>query len=377
MENVHHPPSKLYFAQCRATLFSTTKEGRPTMKKNGDEKIILFPNVERRLAEKGIEALQGKNYREAVELLEQAYEFDPDNHDVMAALLLAYFEAGAFRKAKELCREMILTGAGDYFQLTEMYLSILIQLHEYKEITDVLEALFEEREVPDSKREHFQTILQFCKRMAENEPAQKYVFDQVDAQPEAEEQVEIRPGELDFYNITDLKEQVVIAGKLASQPVGPLLPEITAFLEADTGHPFLKTMLLNVLKEQQFDNRFTVKKFGEELKVLPAELPELHLIPIEVKTVRLLEDELMHSEPVLLESVLSLVHRHYMAVYPFELKPGSPPAWAAAFHFTALAYLGTAPEMDAIAEIYQAEEGDVQKAVKWIEKVEEISYPII
>lgn len=347
------------------------------MKKNGDEKIILFPNVERRLAEKGIEALQGKNFREAVELLEQAYEFDPDNTDVMAALLLAYFEAGAFRKAKELCSEMILTDAGDYFQLTEMYLSILIQLHEYKEITDVLEALFEEREVPAAKREHFQTILQFCKRMAENEPSQKYVFDLDDPQPETEESAEIRPGELDFFNITDLKEQVVLAGKLASQPVGPLLPDIAAFLEADTGHPFLKTMLLNVLKEQQFDKPMTVKKFGEQLIVRPAELPELHLIPIEVKTVRLLEEELMHSEPVLLESVLSLVHRHYMAVYPFELKPGSPAAWAAAFHFIALAYLGSAPEMVEIAEIYQAEEGDVQKAVKWIEKVEEISYPII
>ncbi|WP_158587519.1 tetratricopeptide repeat protein [Neobacillus notoginsengisoli] len=347
------------------------------MKKSGEENIILFPNVERRLAEKGIEALQVKNYREAADFLEQAYELDPANSDVMAALVLAYFEAGALRKAKELCREMLLTGAGDYFQLTEMYLTILIQLHEYSEITEVLEALFEEREVPPEKTEHFQTILEFCKRMAENEPLHKSMEQLDEDNPAYKEAVEIRPGELDFFKLNDLREQVVIAGKLASQPIDPLLPEIRRFLGADTGHPFLKTMLLNVCKEQQINTPLTVMKFGIKQDFIPNELPELHLIPIEVKIARLLEEELEQSEPVLLESVLSLVHRHYIAVYPFELKPVSPAAWAAAFHYTAIAYLGSSPDMESVGQIYKGEEGDMAKAVKWIEKVEEISYPII
>ena len=61
-----------------------------------------------------------------------------------------------------------LKGIGDYFQMVDLYLTILIQLHEYQEIVITIEALLDEKEIPPEKHDHFLTILQFSRRMADN-----------------------------------------------------------------------------------------------------------------------------------------------------------------------------------------------------------------
>ncbi|WP_043934204.1 tetratricopeptide repeat protein [Bacillus sp. EB01] len=343
------------------------------MKKEDGDNIVLFPNVERRLVEKGIEALQDKQFREAIELLEQGYELDSDNEDVMAALVLAYFEAGALNKAKELCKEMLIVGQGDYFQIVEMYITILIQLHEYKEITKILEALIEEKEVPAEKKEHFITILQFCQRLSEQEPVQP--LEEMEA--ETSHQEELKPGDLDLFSKTDLNEQVGIAGKLSNQNIRPFVEEISTFLSAEEGHPFLKTMLLNILREQEVTNVINVRKFGMLEKINPEELKPPHSQPNDNEAGVQLIKALEHQDPLLLESALSLLARHAFAVYPFELLPADQAAWAAAFEYTALLYLGNEPDIERLAEKYGTIAEHVSEAASWIRKVEEISYPII
>ncbi|WP_316571825.1 tetratricopeptide repeat protein [Neobacillus sp. YIM B06451] len=346
------------------------------MKKKGRENIVFFPDVERRLAEKGIEALQEKRFNEAIALLEQGRELDQTNSDIAAALVLAYFEAGALRKAKWLCKEMLMEGSGDYFQLVEMYLTILIQLHEYREITEVLEALFDEREVPAEKREHFLTILQFSKRLADNDPLPSTDSELEDIEEDSLEE-QIRPGEIDLFKIHDLKEQVRIAGILAGQNIQPFLPEIARFLNDEKGHPFFKTILLNVLREQNIDSDIEVKKFGFTMEVNPVIMPVLHGLKLELETGKILAEELEHRDPVLLENVLSLIQRYYFAAYPFELEPENPSAWASAFHSIALSYLGSLHDLQGMATIYKVKKEEVEIAIQWIRKVEEISYPII
>ncbi|OCA91287.1 hypothetical protein A8F94_05350 [Bacillus sp. FJAT-27225] len=344
------------------------------MKEEDRDNIVLFPNVERRLVEKGIEALQNKQLSEAISLLEQGYALDPDNGDVMAALVLAYFEGGALTRAKELCKEMLLAGQGDYFQIVEMYITILIQLHEYKEITEVLEALLDEREVPAEKREHFMTILQFSQRLADNEPVPEMT--EQDSEP-ARQETGIQPEELDLLKITDLNEQVALAGKLANQNIRPFVNRIGEYLKSAEGHPFMKTMLLNILREQEMLNEMNVVKFGLMENFIPAELPAPHSQPLENEVGRRLATELEHQDPFLLESTLSLLGRHEFAVYPFKLEPDDPAAWAAAFEYTAQVYLGNEPSVGELAGRYSTNLDAVSKAAGWIEKVEEISYPII
>jgi thioredoxin-like negative regulator of GroEL len=132
------------------------------------DNIVFFPGIEKRLTDKGLENLEKKKFKEAINLLEEAREYYPDNDEILIGLVLAYFEASSFQKAKALAKEMLHKGIGDYLQMVDLYLTVLIQLHEYQEIVSTVEALLEEKEIPPEKHDHFLTILQFSRRMAEN-----------------------------------------------------------------------------------------------------------------------------------------------------------------------------------------------------------------
>jgi tetratricopeptide (TPR) repeat protein len=218
------------------------------------DNIIFLPGLEKRLTDKGLESLQNKRYQEAITLLEEAREHDPENSDILIGLVLGYFEAGAYQKAKVLANDMLLKGIGDYFHLVDLYLTILIQLHEYQEIVSTIEALFDEKEIPPERHDHFLTILQFSRRMADNDIEEE----QIEALQESK-----LPKELNLTALKNINEQMLVISSLAEKNIRPYIEEIKEYLTLEPGHPFLKTMLLTLLKEQEYDKEIMVEKFRE------------------------------------------------------------------------------------------------------------------
>lgn len=331
------------------------------------DNVIFLPGLEKRLTDKGLESLHMKKFAEAISLLEEAREHDPENGDILIGLVLAYFEASSFKKAKALAKEMLLKGIGDYFQMVDLYLTILIQLHEHQEIVATLEALLEEKAIPPEKHDHFLTILQFSRRMAEHDL------------PEVNEDLseEGNPKTLNLLGLDNLNEQMLVISRLAEKNIRPYIPEIADFLNADQGHPFLKTMLLTLLKEQEYDREITVTKFNSPLKIIPNELHEINSQPKMKEIVSLLEDILESSNPVLFDNIIGMVERIFFISYPFDLEPENPAAWAAAFHFIASDYFGINPKISNISSDYHVSIKKVEKALVQINKLEEISYPNI
>ncbi|WP_413308417.1 tetratricopeptide repeat protein [Bacillus sp. 1P10SD] len=331
------------------------------------DNVIYFPGLEKRLTDKGLESLEKKKFKEAITLLEEARELDPDNDHILIGLVLAYFEAGSFKNAKVLAKDMLLKGIGDYFQLVDLYLTVLIQLHEYHEIVSTIEALFEEKEIPPEKHDHFLTILQFSQRMAENRqaPEEKSVSEETIAK------------ELNLLKINNLNEQLLLISGLAEKNIRPYIPEIADYLKAEAGHPFLKTMLLTLLKEQEIDKEFVVKKFTSEESFHPVNLPEVRVYPKLKKVKELLEAQLESNNPVLFEHTIGMVERTFFITYPFDFQPEKPAAWAAAFHSLAEAYLGMDGKVERLLSNYQITMEEIEQARAQIEEIEKISYPNI
>ncbi len=328
------------------------------------DNVIFFPGIEKRLTDKGLESLENKKFNEAISLLEEARELDPENDEILIGLVLAYFEAAAFQQAKVLANEMLHKGIGDYFQMVDLYLTVLIQLHEYQEIVATIEALFEEKEIPTEKHDHFLTILQFSRRMAEN----KMPNDQQETEDEQQH-------ELNLFSIKNLNEQMLLISRLAEKNIRPYVHEIEDYLMAEAGHPFFKTILLTLLKEQEIDREIGVNKFSYEKLVNPLKLPEARWQPKMVETKAILENRLEQSDPILFENSIGLVERIFFISYPFELEPESPTAWAAAFHILAQEYFGVETEIQNIAEEYGIQQQEVMQAIKQIKQIEKISYP--
>lgn len=345
------------------------------MKKRGPVKkkdnVFFFPELEKRLTEKGIESLQTKKYTEAIRFLEEARELDPENGDILIGLVLAYFETASYQKAKALANEILLKGMGEYFQMVELYLTILIQLHEYKEIVSTIEALMDEKEIPSDKIDHFSTILQFSRRMADNHQSANETEIEDGLQ---EEPVTIK---LNLLSLHDPKEQMLLISKLAEKNIRPYVPDIQAYLKLESGHPFLKTVLLNLLKEQEYEKEVIVCKFNLERICIPFELPEIRSQLRMKEIVEILNNRLENSDPVLFENIKSLVERHFFMIYPFSFEPISTNVWAAAFHFIALEYYGTEPNISDLTIEYCINSNELVDAMDLIKEIDEISYPII
>ncbi|MBV7506019.1 tetratricopeptide repeat protein [Bacillus sp. sid0103] len=332
------------------------------------DNIVFFPGLEKRLTDKGLENLEKKKFKEAITFLEEAREYDPDNDEILIGLVLAYFEASSFLKAKELAKEMLHKGIGDYLQMVDLYLTVLIQLHEYQEIVSTVEALLDEKEIPPDKYDHFITILQFSRRMAENRQLQR---DEI----EPEETPPLQ--ELNLFANENLNEQLLLVSSLAEKNIRPYLAEIADYLEAEAGHPFLKTILLTLLKEQEIDSELSIKKFGMEMKVIPTQLPEVREAPRMKEVKAQVESRLESNNPGLFENTSGMVERNFFMSYPFELEPQSTHAWAAAFHHLAQDYLGMNTRIDLLSSEYGASVTEIEEAMAKIEQIEKISYPNI
>jgi tetratricopeptide (TPR) repeat protein len=345
------------------TVQSMKKRERAKRKDN----IIFLPGLEKRLTDKGLESLQNKRYQEAITLLEEAKAHAPENSDILIGLVLAYFEAGAYIKAKDLANEMLLKGIGEYFHMVDLYLTILIQLHEYQEIVSTIEALFDEKEIPPDRHDHFLTILQFSKRMADNslqEPME-----------EVKEETHLKG--LKLSSLKNLNEQMLAISSLAEKNIRPYMDEIKEYLNSESGHPFLKTMLLTLLKEQEYDKEIEVKKFNEDVSLIPTELPDVQTQPRMKEIEKILEAKLENSDPVLFENMKGIVERIFFISYPFELEPEASRAWAAGFHLLVLDYLGGEPDVYDLADEYEISTEKIEQALAKIRELEEISYPNI
>lgn len=329
-------------------------------KKQGN--IIYFPGTKEQLEKKGLELLQEKNYHEAIPFLENLRTLEPDNSNIYIGLLLAYFDGGKIDKAMALVREMLHNGIGDEIDTVNIYIMLLVQRHEYEQVIVVLEKVLEE-DLSEERREYFNRLLSFSQKMVDNQIEIKKV--------QEDEPIERK---FDLFQFRDPHEQMVVARKLKDSNIIPYLEELKEYLRSIDGDLFFKTLLINVLKEHQYDKPVEIEKFERQIKVIPKYMLDIaednDLSEIKKK----IEQKLENEDPILFESIQSLIERHNFLLYPFSLDFIELPAWAAAYHALGNEYFGNNQTEDELLEKYGANLSEMRKAKDFIKQIEEISY---
>lgn len=331
--------------------------------KSNKDNIVLFPNVENRLLEKGLEHLQRKEFDEAAILLEQAIEFAPNKREAYTGLILAYYESGKYTLAKKIGKQLFEKTNGDY-EILELYIMILIQLHEYEEIIHLLETSAYNHKIPEEKRDSFRKLLNLSEKMVrQKEEAQN-------------EKASNLKGHLHLFNETDLNKLVMKVSELTYRNVRPHLDEVKEYLISKKGHPFIKTMLLSILKEQDYNKEITIEKFNKELTVKPIELPRLEDYKDNTSMIKYLT-HIENDNPLLYQHTLALIERHLFILYPFNWFINEGKVWGAAYHYLTEQYLGMDVTIEDIQEKYDVSPTLLEEACQFLRKLEEISYPII
>lgn len=326
--------------------------------------VVQFPNLYERIIEKGLASLNDKDYKQAIELFHQARAINKENNEVNLGLLVSHVELQQYEDAKILSEELLELQSGDYVQIATIYLMVLMQLHDYENIIKTIKQLQMENSIPYDKIDHFNQLLSFSKR----------------ALSEKREMVERQlHQELDDKKLFEGKNEIEILeslSKLSSVNIRPFIDEIQQFLQEECHHPFLKTMLLRTLTEQQYEQPVIVQKFLYSESFVPSRLPSVKESGLFPEVLSIIAEELEHTNPSMLEMVQSLMERHQFLLYPFV------PEWkveavSAAYHALALEYMLDEHRVKDISKLYQVESKLVTEVIAYIRELEGISYPII
>ena len=328
------------------------------------DNVIQFPNLERRLVEKGLEQLHQKKFHEAIPLLEQAILLDPFNSDSQMGLVLAYFDAGMVDKAKQLVGKMLFEGIGDYFEIMNLYLMLLVQVHKYDEVVSVLEELFVSEKIPKEQFENFNRLLHFSRRMLDTS-----------IQQENENERYNEPHkELNLAQYQDSEAQIGLAAELKERNIQPYLMELTDYLQSNDGGAFFKSLILNILRDHLYDQPVLIQKFGRKITVIPKTLTSLNDNPQLEDITKAIGQRLENEDPILYDHIKKLVERQFFLLYPFKLEPDDVAIWAAAYHSLGNEYYGNRDTDDELMDSYHVLQMDMKKADSFIRMIEEISY---
>jgi tetratricopeptide (TPR) repeat protein len=331
------------------------------------KKVVEFPNLKQRLLEKAMNTMKEKKFSEALALFEQARENEYAYAEVELGMIVCYMELGQLAEAKNRCKKMLREDIGDYFHILQIYITILIQLKEYGEVKNTIEAILEEDKIPAQYAQNFYQLLEFARKML---PGQDEAQDKED--PVTHDDSHSFP--IETLHTGTLQKQYEIIQQLKQMHIRPYLRDIEQFLQDVEKHPVLKTFLLHMLKEQGVENEFRVHKLGQTAIVVPKDLSTGEEDPFLNKVIGILDDTVNSENPVLFESLKEMLVRIHTVQFPIPFQPPSPKLWAAGLHWMGNDLYGISPDEEEYFEQYDIKAVELEDILDQIRKLEDFSF---
>ncbi|WP_243386138.1 tetratricopeptide repeat protein [Bacillus kexueae] len=322
--------------------------------KKDEKKVVPLPGLKRRLVDKGMEALREKDFEASLRYFKEAEQWDDEDSEIMLGMAISLLELGNLAEAKNICKKMLNEDRGNYFTVLQIYLTILIQMGNYTEVQTTIEAVLEENKVPANHAEQLYKLLDFARRMNKAE-------DPTD-------------DDIPLHQLLEsFEQQAKFVQQVQQKNAIKYISTIQQFLEHEEVHPIVKTMLLQVLKEQEIFRKLVVKKFEQEMTVIPLELKDLSEDIFVQRVLNRLEDELSNENPTLFESLKDLWLRFLYVMYPFSPIPKNEELWAGALHLVGYQMFGIEVEEEEMLALYNVSIHELEPIIEQIHYIEEIS----
>ncbi|MFF5994482.1 hypothetical protein AAGS61_06955 [Lysinibacillus sp. KU-BSD001] len=273
------------------------------------ENVVMFPGTVEQLLSQAHEYAEQYQYDLANQKFAEALQYTYGDETTLSVYAYSLYEARDFEKAKEICERLLEIGPSMYFEAMELYLTICMQLREFQQVEKIIESLLEEEVIPNEQLDKFLRLKNLNADIVEKKRVQE---EQITAQ-------EIIDNELSTAQFLEktTEEQLVMAQDLTTINVRPIAQVLKEVIEHEKTHPFIKSLLLILLVEQEVAIDIEVKKFNRVRIVNPVELELPTGLPhFQAITTIILEQ--LHQEPSTLELVQHLITKHAIATYPFE-----------------------------------------------------------
>lgn len=266
--------------------------------------ILVFPGTYERLLQRGVAAVDKLDYEEAVIAFEQAYMINQEATEFLGQYAIALYETKQFALAKEITQQLLQSGAAQYFDAMELYLTILIQLQEYEEVEKTIQTLMDEGIIPEEARPRFIYLRdlsgRLSKRYGEHQPLPNSL-----------------PFTLDqFTNWPQSRQQLALAS-LEGTDVTVVKPILIQIAENSSMAPLVITFALTLLQQAKVEDEVYVQKMGKQGSVSPHALP---LPGMDEQTLTILEmiEDKYEKDPSRLQFVKGLIRKYALTMFPFN-----------------------------------------------------------
>ena len=274
-------------------------------------KVILFPGTVERMFDEARDLAENYHYHEANELFEKALELSDGDEISLSVFAYSLYETKNFGRAKEICEDIFAIGPSMYFELMELYLTICMQLRQFKQVEKIIESLFDEDVIPTEQVEKFQRLLKLNAEIAENQNTHL-----LQVEIEEEQDVEFELNATEFLQLP-VQQQLMQIHELTEKNIRPLVSELKQIIETTNIHPFIQSLLLILLVEQEVNVELTISKFNQVQTLNPASLDLPTKLP-QFQEITNYVVEQLEQEPSTLEFVQYLIAKHAIVLYPFE-----------------------------------------------------------
>lgn len=268
--------------------------------KDKNKKVILFPNVEEKLFQKAKDCIQQGNFQEAIESFLLLESLGGYTEEVYMGLTACYMEIGKYQDAKFYCKMMLDQQLGDFVEIAQMYMSILIQLNYYHEANSFLQMVKEKAPALFEIESPFYHIESFLQRV--DAPSHSLHDDYEGLFSETFEQR--------IHHFT----------RIVERDEAERVELCLTFLQSNDGDDWLKTMMLQVLREQGYEQPVVVRKFQKEMTIHHIDQFDQKYVQFEQEAMKQIEESTEQQDPVLAQMMKELLRQFLFRHFPFPLE---------------------------------------------------------
>ena len=303
------------------------------------------------------ELIEAGEYGEALGLLN-----DLSDEHVRYLRLVCLVGLGEYHRAKVEGSQAKAQASESYYDVVSMYVTALKELGEYEE---AIEILIQELSMPYIPYQYESVFNAAYDEVLLEKQEHNYELEsknQIFSVEEIEQVLKNKSGneELLFMALDQLQQL----------NIRMILPTVRDYLMDEHGHFFIKTLLLEILIDQDVDDDFEVYKFGNIYDVNPA-LMSLVLEKEDYQGIaHYLQNTLEDDNPTLFEQCMDYLEFMLYSFYPKEIYEDEYALKAAAIHYYVATLQNIEIDMDDLEMSYYCDCHDLEHELNVLRQIE-------
>lgn len=303
------------------------------------------------------ELIQSGEYQQALSMLE-----DRNDETTRYLRLVCLVGLGEYQQAKVEGSFAKANAKETYYDVVSMYVAALKELGEYEEAIDIL---IEELSMPYIPYQ-YETLF--------NTAYDEVLLDKHEAQEVVESKNQIFSiEEIDqILKNKDCNEDLLYMAldQLQQLNVRMIIPTIENYLIDPHRHFFAKTLLIEIMIDQQVDEEMQVEKFGNIYAINPSYMPLVLGQEAYGEIDRYLQNALDSENPALYEQCVDYLECVLYALYPQDIDEQNYHVMAAAIHYYVATLQSIDVDLEDLEVLYYCDMNEIEQQILALKQIE-------